>query len=171
MIVTNTYKCNNMFKKNVKCIPTKCKPTFQFWPTLYMATELRVLFTWPVHLDAQSHSPRSGREQEGWPVRVSTPHPPTRAQYNLPASPARHKSPATTRRRPAFPRPVFPSGFIVVPTCLVGETPSAIVNSLPAGSLAVDFFWAGWYEWIVDWALHGADVCDKTCLRFYRCCV
>ena len=28
MIVTNTYKCNKMFLTNVKCIPTKCKPTF-----------------------------------------------------------------------------------------------------------------------------------------------
>ena len=28
MIATNKYKCNKMFKKNVKCIPTKCKPTF-----------------------------------------------------------------------------------------------------------------------------------------------
>ena len=28
MIVTNKYKCKRMFKKNVKCIPTKCKPTF-----------------------------------------------------------------------------------------------------------------------------------------------
>jgi hypothetical protein len=28
MIVTNKYKCDNMFKKNVKYIPIKCKPTF-----------------------------------------------------------------------------------------------------------------------------------------------
>ena len=28
MIVTNKYKCNKMFLKNVKYIPIKCKPTF-----------------------------------------------------------------------------------------------------------------------------------------------
>jgi len=28
MIVTNKYKCNKMFLKIVKCLPTKCKPSF-----------------------------------------------------------------------------------------------------------------------------------------------